>query len=58
MEEMKLDHGRLPDPVAEITHALEERIRDLEAEVDSLQEGPEMRAAQAAESLLAKRKES
>jgi serine O-acetyltransferase len=58
VEEMKLDHGRLPDPVAQITHALEERIRDLEAEVDSLQKGSEIRADQAAESLLARRKES
>ncbi|MFP3896001.1 MAG: serine O-acetyltransferase [Anaerolineales bacterium] len=37
VEEMRLDHGRLPDPVAEITHALEERIRDLEDDVDALQ---------------------
>lgn len=56
VEEVKLDHGRLPDPIAEITHALEERIRTLENEVDALQEatGGEV---QVPASLLATRKE-
>ncbi|MGM0400595.1 MAG: serine O-acetyltransferase [Chloroflexota bacterium] len=55
VEEVKLDHGRLPDPIAEITHALEERIRDLEAEVDSLQETSEV-DVRVPESLLAAKK--
>ncbi len=58
VEEMKLDHGRLPDPMAEITHALEERIRDLETEVDALQEASGAGVPRASEALLAAQKES